>query len=136
MSILGHHCNGLVRWSVALTLAITGCHSVPTPVTRRVHAAQKDVVLYQVELSGPTSPLKYFELAERELAESGRRIAHSSDSGAPIYEINMVFHVGMRRLATVTFRLDESQDDRLRHYQTLVFHPQPRTISRRGETRE
>lgn len=133
---------GLASTLVAAVLVVSwlsGCRSTGDVVSVELRAAEKDVLVWDVELDGPRAAEQYLDWAEASLEARGRELENPY-FGFPVYEVLYSFRQGRRQLATVLYRrTDPSKDDPSRsdpsrsdpsrnaagplvHVRTLVYH--------------
>jgi hypothetical protein len=105
-----------------LAVLLAGCHAAAPmrPVDVELQAPEKDILVYDIEISELTSPRTYRDWAAEQLAELGGAPPNERYPGVPIYEVWYRFRLGGETVAEVAFRRDEGGAGELVHAQTVV----------------
>ena len=107
-----------------LWLVLSGCHATPSVVSMEMRAAEKDVLVCDVELAQPLPASAYLDWAEESVAAREGGVQNPFFE-TPVYELLYAFRVGSEPLATVLYRVDPEAGE-LHHHRTLVYHSEER----------
>jgi hypothetical protein len=104
-----------------LALLLAGCHGAAPvrPVDVEMQVPEKDILVYDIEISELTGPRVYRDWAREQLDLLGAEPANERWPGIPIYEVWYRFRLGGETVAEVSFRREPGAAG-LSHAQTVV----------------
>jgi len=111
-----------LRAAGILAVLLAGCHAAAPmrPVDVELQAPEKDILIYDIEISELASPRSYRDWAAEQIDLLGGSPANDRYPGIPIYEVWYRFRLGGETVAEVAFRRDEGGAGALVHAQTVV----------------
>ncbi|HIA26885.1 MAG TPA: hypothetical protein EYN79_01985 [Planctomycetes bacterium] len=116
-----------IRVPLLLLLLLSGglsCVSLTFKPLRVDQLSQeKDVIIFRVQLEGPAAPEEYREWSHERILLEELNSSNPFFPGIPVYEVQVVFHDGRKRLATVRWRRNTEEGSVLEHLNTFVHAP-------------
>lgn len=107
---------------VLLSLVLAGCHTIAPmrPIEIDRFSPEKDVLMFQISISEPSSPRGYRDWAQEQLDLVGGEPKNDRYPEIPVYEVTYRFRIAREEVAEVTFRRANEGDGPLEHAQTVV----------------